>query len=81
MAGIRPRVIVLSKHEGQTFGFFLRVERDEEGHLIRSLDMGGPAELAGLKDGERIIRVNGVFVDSMEHAQVGVSLPEVDSPC
>lgn len=70
MSGIKPRVIVLSKREGQTFGFFLRVERDEEGHLIRSLDMGGPAELAGLKDGDRIIRVNGVFVDNMEHSQV-----------
>ncbi|XP_041933783.1 Na(+)/H(+) exchange regulatory cofactor NHE-RF3 isoform X2 [Alosa sapidissima] len=70
MAGIKPRVIVLSKRDGQTFGFFLRVEKDEEGHLIRSLDMGGPAELAGLKDGDRIIRVNGVFVDNTEHAQV-----------
>lgn len=70
MAGIKPRVIVLTKREGQTFGFFLRVERDQEGHLIRSLDMGGPAELAGLKDGDRIIRVNGVFVDNMEHAEI-----------
>lgn len=70
MSGIKPRVIVLTKREGQTFGFFLRVERDEEGHLIRSLDMGGPAELAGLKDGDRIIRVNGVFVDNIEHSQV-----------
>ncbi|XP_066542445.1 Na(+)/H(+) exchange regulatory cofactor NHE-RF3 isoform X2 [Hoplias malabaricus] len=70
MAVPKPRVISLSKREGQTFGFFLRVEQGEEGHLIRALEMGGPAELAGLKDGDRIIRVNGTFVDNLEHSQV-----------
>ncbi|XP_017326324.2 Na(+)/H(+) exchange regulatory cofactor NHE-RF3 [Ictalurus punctatus] len=67
MAGPRPRVIALSKREGQSYGFFLRVEEGEEGHLVRALEMGGPAELAGLKDGDRIIRVNGTFVDNLEH--------------
>ncbi|KAL6484864.1 hypothetical protein MHYP_G00069090 [Metynnis hypsauchen] len=70
MAGPKPRVIVLTKHQGQSFGFFLRVEQGEEGHLIRALEMGGAAELAGLKDGDRIIRVNGTFVDDLEHNQV-----------
>ncbi|KAI5107035.1 Na(+)/H(+) exchange regulatory cofactor NHE-RF3 [Silurus meridionalis] len=70
MAGPKPRVIVLSKHEGQSYGFYLRIEEGEEGHLVRALEMGGPAELAGLKDGDRIIRVNGTFVDNLEHNQV-----------
>lgn len=70
MAGPKPRVIALTKREGQSYGFFLRVEQGEEGHLIRALEMGGAAELAGLNDGDRIIRVNGTFVDSMEHSQV-----------
>uniref|UniRef100_A0A4W5RBU8 PDZ domain containing 1 n=1 Tax=Hucho hucho TaxID=62062 RepID=A0A4W5RBU8_9TELE len=70
MAGYSPRVIVLSKKPGQSFGFFLRVEQGEDGHLIRNLESGGPAELVGLKDGDRILRVNGTFVDEMDHSRV-----------
>lgn len=70
MSGFRPKVISLNKKPGQTFGFYLRLEHDEEGHLIRCLEMGGPAELAGMKDGDRILCVNGTFVDRMSHAEV-----------
>ncbi|XP_029936966.1 Na(+)/H(+) exchange regulatory cofactor NHE-RF3 [Myripristis murdjan] len=70
MAGYMPRVIVLTKRQGQSFGFLLRVEHGEDGHLIRSLEMGSPAELAGLKDGDRILRVNGTFIDGMSHSEV-----------
>ncbi|XP_035532554.1 Na(+)/H(+) exchange regulatory cofactor NHE-RF3 [Morone saxatilis] len=70
MAGYKPKVISLTKRPGHTFGFYLRVEQGEEGHLIRCLEMGGPAELAGMKDGERILRVNGTFVDAMSHSEV-----------
>lgn len=70
MAGPKPRIITLTKREGQGYGFYLRVEHGEEGHLIRALEMGGAAELAGLKDGDRIVRVNGTFVDNLEHSQV-----------
>uniref|UniRef100_A0A1A7Z8U6 PDZ domain containing 1 n=1 Tax=Nothobranchius furzeri TaxID=105023 RepID=A0A1A7Z8U6_NOTFU len=70
MATYTPRVISLAKRPGQTFGFFLRVEQSKEGHLIRCLEMGGPAELAGMKDGDRILRVNGKFVDGLTHSEV-----------
>ncbi|XP_018533784.1 Na(+)/H(+) exchange regulatory cofactor NHE-RF3 [Lates calcarifer] len=70
MAGYKPKVISLNKRPGQTFGFYLRVEHGEEGHLIRCLEMGGPAELAGMKDGDRILRVNGTFVDGLPHSEV-----------
>ena len=70
MAGYRPKVISLTKRPGQTFGFYLRVEHGEDGHLIRCLEMGGPAELAGIKDGDRILRVNGAFVDGLSHSEV-----------
>lgn len=70
MAGFKPRVISLTKRPGQTFGFYLRVENGEEGHLIRCIEMGGPAELAGIKDGDRVLRVNGTFVDEMVHSEV-----------
>ncbi|KAM6978361.1 Na(+)/H(+) exchange regulatory cofactor NHE-RF3 [Tautogolabrus adspersus] len=70
MAGYKPRVISLTKRPGQTFGFYLRVEHGEEGHLIRCLEMGGPAELAGMKDGDRILRVGGTHVDGLSHSEV-----------
>ncbi|KAL0183891.1 hypothetical protein M9458_019587, partial [Cirrhinus mrigala] len=70
MAGLKPRVITLSKRDGQGYGFFLRVEHGEEGHLIRALETGGVAQLAGLRDGDRIIKVNGTFVDTLEHSRV-----------
>lgn len=63
-------MISLTKRPGQTFGFYLRAEQSEEGHLIRCLEMGGPAELAGMKDGDRILRVNGTFVDGLNHPEV-----------
>ncbi|XP_034417639.1 Na(+)/H(+) exchange regulatory cofactor NHE-RF3 [Cyclopterus lumpus] len=70
MAGYKPRVISLTKRPGDSFGFYLRVERGVDGHLIRCLEMGGPAELAGMKDGDRILRVNGTFVDGLPHSEV-----------
>ncbi|XP_061089962.1 Na(+)/H(+) exchange regulatory cofactor NHE-RF3 [Conger conger] len=70
MTTYTPRVISLTKREGQSFGFLLRLELVEEGHLIRNLDRGGLAELAGLKDGDRILRVNGIFVDDLDHSLV-----------
>ncbi|XP_017265860.1 Na(+)/H(+) exchange regulatory cofactor NHE-RF3 [Kryptolebias marmoratus] len=70
MATYKPRVISLTKRPGQTFGFYLRAEQSEEGHLIRCLELGGPAELAGMKDGDRILRVSGTFVDNLNHSEV-----------
>ncbi|XP_030180576.1 Na(+)/H(+) exchange regulatory cofactor NHE-RF3 isoform X2 [Lynx canadensis] len=65
-----PRECVLSKQEGQSYGFFLRIEKDTDGHLVRVVEKGSPAEKAGLKDGDRVLRINGVFVDKEEHMQV-----------
>ncbi|XP_008825799.1 Na(+)/H(+) exchange regulatory cofactor NHE-RF3 [Nannospalax galili] len=65
-----PRECKLSKQEGQNYGFFLRIEKDTAGHLIRVIEKGSPAEKAGLLDGDRVLRINGVFVDKEEHAQV-----------
>lgn len=70
MSWYKPKVISLTKRPGQTFGFYLRVEHDEEGHLIRCIEMGSPAELAGMKDGDRILRVNGTLVDVLSHSEV-----------
>lgn len=66
----KPRECKLSKQEGQSYGFFLRIEKDTDGHLVRVVEKGSPAEKAGLQDGDRVLRINGVFVDKEEHTQV-----------
>lgn len=69
-SAFNPRECKLSKEEGQNYGFFLRIEKDTDGHLVRVIEKGSPAEKAGLLDGDRVLRINGVFVDKEEHAQV-----------
>lgn len=65
-----PRECKLTKQEGQSYGFFLRIEKDIDGHLVRLVEKDSPAEKAGLQDGDRVLRINGVFVDKEEHSQV-----------
>uniref|UniRef100_A0A8C9LET4 PDZ domain-containing protein n=1 Tax=Pavo cristatus TaxID=9049 RepID=A0A8C9LET4_PAVCR len=64
----------VTKKPKKSYGFFLRVEKDTAGHLIRNVEKNSPAEKAGLKDGDRVLRVNGVFVDKEEHAKVQTCL-------
>ncbi|XP_049624245.1 Na(+)/H(+) exchange regulatory cofactor NHE-RF3-like [Suncus etruscus] len=65
-----PRECKLSKQEGQSYGFFLRIEKDIDGHLVRLVEKDSPVKKAGLQDGDRVLRINGVFVDKKEHMQV-----------
>ncbi|XP_065597985.1 Na(+)/H(+) exchange regulatory cofactor NHE-RF3 [Cyrtonyx montezumae] len=67
---LQPRECKVTKKNKKSYGFFLRVEKDTAGHLIRNVEKNSPAEKAGLKDGDRVLRVNGVFVDKEEHAKV-----------
>ncbi|XP_068000810.1 Na(+)/H(+) exchange regulatory cofactor NHE-RF3 [Melanerpes formicivorus] len=67
---LQPRECTVTKKPQKSYGFYLRVEEDTSGHLIRNVEKKSPAEKAGLKNGDRILRVNGVFVHKKEHAQV-----------
>uniref|UniRef100_A0A665T365 PDZ domain containing 3a n=1 Tax=Echeneis naucrates TaxID=173247 RepID=A0A665T365_ECHNA len=58
-----PRLCQISRLEGQTFGFSLL-------HVLRDVDMGSPAEGAGMEDGDLLLAVNGEPVESMEHEDV-----------
>ncbi|XP_051526461.1 Na(+)/H(+) exchange regulatory cofactor NHE-RF3-like [Myxocyprinus asiaticus] len=64
------RVCVLKREEGENFGFYLRVERGRQGHVIRQLQSWGVAERSGLKDGDHLLEVNEMFVDNMGHMEV-----------
>ncbi|KAI2664682.1 Na(+)/H(+) exchange regulatory cofactor NHE-RF3 [Labeo rohita] len=65
-----PRVCVLRREERETFGFRLCEEVEQQGHIIRQLDSLGVAERSGLKDGDRLLEVNEMFVDNVEHTEV-----------
>ncbi|XP_038613715.1 Na(+)/H(+) exchange regulatory cofactor NHE-RF3 isoform X2 [Tachyglossus aculeatus] len=65
----RPRRCQLTKDDGQSYGFYLRIEQDTVGHLVRVVEPGSPAERAGLQDGDRVLRVNGTFVDQDGHTK------------
>ncbi|NWV70226.1 NHRF3 protein, partial [Malurus elegans] len=67
---LQPRECKMTKKPQKNYGFYLRIEEDTAGHIIRNVAHDSPAETAGLKDGDRVLRVNGVFVDKEEHAQV-----------
>ncbi|XP_032075423.1 Na(+)/H(+) exchange regulatory cofactor NHE-RF3 [Thamnophis elegans] len=70
MMSLRPRECTLVKEEGENYGFCLRIERFKTGHLIRNVEKNSPAEKAGLKDGDRVLKINGVFIDKEDHGEV-----------
>ncbi|XP_010083423.1 PREDICTED: Na(+)/H(+) exchange regulatory cofactor NHE-RF4 [Pterocles gutturalis] len=65
-----PRFYLLSKSSGETFGFCLHEELGCQGHIIRQVKLGGLAQRRGLQDGDRLLQVNGHFVDHMDHHRV-----------
>uniref|UniRef100_A0A674ILI8 PDZ domain-containing protein n=1 Tax=Terrapene triunguis TaxID=2587831 RepID=A0A674ILI8_9SAUR len=66
----KPRFYLLTKGDGESFGFCLREEVGNKGHIIRQVTCGGVAQRRGLQDGDRILEVNGEYVDNMEHFRV-----------
>ncbi|XP_049599604.1 NHERF family PDZ scaffold protein 4b [Syngnathus scovelli] len=66
----RARLCVLKRDEGETFGFHLRAEWEQQGHIIRRVLSGGIAARCGLEDGDRLLEVNNVYVDDAPHQEV-----------
>lgn len=52
------------------YGFNLHAEKGKPGQYIGKVDEGSPAELAGLRQGDRILEVNGVSIRNENHKQV-----------
>ena len=52
------------------YGFNLHAEKGKPGQYIGKVDAGSPAEAAGLKEGDRIVEVNGVNIANENHKQV-----------
>ncbi|XP_013789123.1 Na(+)/H(+) exchange regulatory cofactor NHE-RF2-like [Limulus polyphemus] len=52
------------------YGFNLHAEKSRAGQYIGKVDLEGPADFAGLREGDRIIEVNGVNIANENHKQV-----------
>lgn len=52
------------------YGFNLHAEKGKHGHYIGKVDEHSPAEAAGLKQGDRIIEVNGAEATAENHKEV-----------
>jgi len=52
------------------YGFNLHAERSNPGQFIGKIDEDSPAQMAGLREGDRIVEVNGVNISNENHRQV-----------
>ncbi|XP_062865846.1 LOW QUALITY PROTEIN: nascent polypeptide-associated complex subunit alpha, muscle-specific form [Trichomycterus rosablanca] len=75
---LRPRLCYLTKGD-RGYGFHLHGERRHGAQVIRKIEAGSPAELAGLRSGDRVVEVNGENVEKDSHQQVVQKITEVDS--
>ena len=56
-----PRLChVIKRPDFPGYGFNLHAERTRPGQFIGKVDEGSPAEAAGLREGDRIVEVNGM---------------------
>ncbi|CAG5095343.1 Oidioi.mRNA.OKI2018_I69.XSR.g14144.t1.cds [Oikopleura dioica] len=65
-----PRLCDLVKLDSEGFGFFLAIDRDREAQIVKRIEADSPARRAGLKDGDRVLEINGIKCDSMGHEAV-----------
>lgn len=66
-----PRLVELSKWDNfPGYGFNLHAEKSRPGQYVGMIDPGSPSQAAGLREGDRIVEVNGVSVSQENHKQV-----------
>lgn len=61
---------VLKRADFDGYGFNLHAEKGRPGQYIGKVDEGSPAESAGLRQGDRIIEVNGTNITNEAHKKV-----------
>ncbi len=54
------------------YGFNLHAEKARPGQFVGKVDEGSPAEAAGIKEGDRIVEVNGVNISHENHKQASL---------
>lgn len=59
-----------SEADAKSFGFTMHASKGQAGHFITEVDLNSIAEHSGLRTGDRVIEVNGVNVEAVDHKQV-----------
>ena len=73
-----PRLCTIVKRDDKDeYGFNLYKKKNTPGQFIGSIDPGSPAEDAGLKDGDKLVEVNGIDVTQENHKQVVQRIREI----
>lgn len=62
----------LKRLDGQSFGFYLQADQSSRALEVRTVEPWSPAELSGLREGDRVLEVNEEFVDKLDFHKVGV---------
>lgn len=66
-----PRLCHISKWDNfDGYGFNLHAEKGKPGQYIGKVDDSSPAEAAGLRQGDRILEVNGESIANKTHKEV-----------
>lgn len=68
--GVTKTCHIVKRPDFDGYGFNLHSEKVKPGQFIGKVDADSPAESAGLKEGDRILEVNGVSIGSETHKQV-----------
>lgn len=68
--GVTKECHIVKRCDFDGYGFNLHSEKVKPGQFIGKVDDNSPAEAAGLKEGDRILEVNGVSIGSETHKQV-----------
>lgn len=65
----KPRLCHI-KRGPNGYGFHLHGEKGKFGQMIRKIEADSPAAQSGLKQGDRVVAVNGQNVENCTHQQV-----------
>jgi C-terminal processing protease CtpA/Prc len=75
-----PRMCNIIKRDNfDGYGFNLYKKKNTPGQFIGSIDQGSPAEAAGLKEGDKLVEVNGINVTEENHKQVVQRIREIST--
>jgi len=71
----------LEKNSRDEYGFDLHCYNQSSEQCVGHVDQNSPAEVAGIRAGDRIVSVNGVPIDGMTHQRVISLIRDIPNKC